>query len=106
MGAFLASGLLHDWGMWGMGHGTDFWGVAGFFLVQGVGVILEGLFRMVVGSRVGGPAGWLWTLVWMVGWSHLLVDGWTTRGLAASQFIPEHARPSTLIVDLILKYAF
>jgi len=105
MGSFLASGILHDWGLWGMGRGADFWNVGGFFLVNGVGVVLEGLFRKAAGSRVGGPVGWVWTMVWIIGWSHLLVEAWCTRGLVASEFIPEDSRPSTLIVDLILKYA-
>jgi hypothetical protein len=41
MGVFLMSGLMHDWGLWGTGQGTDFRGVTGFFLLQGVGVIAE-----------------------------------------------------------------
>ncbi|QRV81937.1 membrane bound O-acyl transferase family protein [Ceratobasidium sp. AG-Ba] len=41
MGAFLVSGLVHDLGMWGMGQGTDFRRVTGYFLIQGVGVIVE-----------------------------------------------------------------
>ncbi|GAB1522398.1 hypothetical protein RhiTH_005514 [Rhizoctonia solani] len=41
MGVFLMSGLLHDFGMWGMGQGMDFRRVTGYFLVQGVGLIAE-----------------------------------------------------------------
>ncbi|KAJ1302014.1 hypothetical protein OPQ81_000849 [Rhizoctonia solani] len=42
MGVFLVSGLLHDFGMWGMGQGMDFRRVTGYFLVQGIGLVVEG----------------------------------------------------------------
>ncbi|EUC61001.1 membrane bound O-acyl transferase family protein [Rhizoctonia solani AG-3 Rhs1AP] len=41
MGVFLMSGLLHDFGMWGMGQGMDFRHVTGYFLIQGIGLIVE-----------------------------------------------------------------
>ncbi|KAG9122351.1 hypothetical protein FRC07_001327 [Ceratobasidium sp. 392] len=41
IGAFLMSGLLHDLGMWCMGQGMDFSRVTGYFVLQGLVVILE-----------------------------------------------------------------
>lgn len=41
MGVFLMSGLLHDLGMWCMGQGLDLRRVTGYFLLQGVGLIVE-----------------------------------------------------------------
>lgn len=41
MGVFLMSGLLHDFGMWCMGQGVDFRRVTGYFLIQGVGLVVE-----------------------------------------------------------------
>ncbi|KAG8680924.1 hypothetical protein FRC09_017872, partial [Ceratobasidium sp. 395] len=41
LGVFLMSGLLHDFGMWGMGQGMDFRRVTGYFLIQGAGLIIE-----------------------------------------------------------------
>ncbi|KAB5591228.1 Membrane bound O-acyl transferase family protein [Ceratobasidium theobromae] len=41
MGVFLMSGLLHDLGMWGMGQGMDLRRVTGYFLIQGIGLIIE-----------------------------------------------------------------
>ncbi|CEL63248.1 TRI7-like toxin biosynthesis protein [Rhizoctonia solani AG-1 IB] len=46
MGVFLVSGLLHDFGMWGMGQGMDFRRVTGYFLIQGVGLIIENLLGL------------------------------------------------------------
>lgn len=71
MGAFLISGLLHVAGLWGMGRGTEFWSVAEYFLMMGVGIILEGFYRNVTGVRVGGLPATLWTLVWVVVWGNL-----------------------------------
>ncbi|KAG9119089.1 hypothetical protein FRC07_006068 [Ceratobasidium sp. 392] len=41
MGVFLASGLLHDWGAWGTGQGTEFRSITSYFLLQGVAIIAE-----------------------------------------------------------------
>ncbi|KDN47306.1 hypothetical protein RSAG8_03785, partial [Rhizoctonia solani AG-8 WAC10335] len=46
MGVFLISGLLHDFGMWGMGQGMDFRHVTGYFLIQGIGLIVESALGM------------------------------------------------------------
>jgi len=33
-----------------------------------------------MGVKVGGPVGWLWTVVWMLLWGNILVDGVYRRG--------------------------
>ncbi|CAE6405599.1 unnamed protein product [Rhizoctonia solani] len=58
MGVFLMSGLLHDFGMWGMGQGMDFRCVTGYFLIQGIGLIIEsalGLGNLEKGSNKQDP---------------------------------------------------
>ena len=79
MGAFFWSAVLHDFGMWGVGRGTEFWSIGGFFLMHGVGCILEALFKKATGMKVGGWVGWVWTMSWLVGWGHLLVDAYARR---------------------------
>ena len=101
MGAFLVSGLLHNMGLWGMGRGTDFWNVGGFFLMMGVGILLEEVWKKVWGTKVGGWAGWAWTMVWTLGWSNILIDAWLQRGLAGGIFFPPSRRPSKLMVEFI-----
>jgi hypothetical protein len=44
MGMFFRSAILHDFGLWGIEHGTEFWGIGGFFKIMGFGCILEVLF--------------------------------------------------------------
>ncbi|KAJ8072565.1 hypothetical protein PM082_016124 [Marasmius tenuissimus] len=93
IGAFLASGMLHYLGLWGMGGGGD-WRMVGFFVVMGFGIILEDLWRRVTGKRVCGVYGWMWTMVWVVGWGNMLVDAWARKGVVAANFYPEGYRPA------------
>jgi len=74
--------------MWAMGRGSDFKNVGGFFLMMGVGCILEALFNKASGAKVHGWFGWLWTTVWIVGWGNFLVDAWARRGLLGCTMIP------------------
>ena len=68
LGAFFVSAILHDWGMWAMGRGSYFSSVGRFFGMMGVGCILEDLFEKMLSMKVQGWWGWLWTMMWIVGW--------------------------------------
>ncbi|KAJ7022603.1 membrane bound O-acyl transferase family-domain-containing protein, partial [Mycena alexandri] len=92
LGAFLVSGMLHFVGLWGMNKGTDI-RVVYFFLMMGVGVILEGFWRRVTGRRVGGWLGWIWSCVWLVGFGPLMADPWCQSGIMGSVFLPQPIRP-------------
>lgn len=99
LGAFIISGLLHVAGLWGMGRGTELWGAGGYFLMMGVGVIIErgwaGAMTKTTGRRVRvrGWIGWVWTMAWVVFWGNWLVDSWARKGLVGSAFFPEGQRP-------------
>ncbi|TFK40027.1 membrane bound O-acyl transferase family-domain-containing protein [Crucibulum laeve] len=97
LGAFLISGILHDFGLWGMGKGTEFQSMGGYFILMGVGIILEHTWRRIAGVRVGGILGWIWTIMWVVGWGNILVDAWSRRGLVGSVFFPDSIRPTNYI---------
>ena len=99
MGAFALSGVLHDIGMRGMGRGADTLPVVCFFLIHGVGILMEHAYKRATGRRVGGIIGWLWVLSWLVLWGQLVVDAWARRGLLGSKFFPEAYRPSTLFLN-------
>lgn len=81
------------------------WGGSIYFMMQGVAIILEGLFRAVTGRKVGGWLGTLWMSVFVVGCGVALRDSWCasfprrylrgrrsatelTRVLSASRAIP------------------
>ncbi|KAF9017639.1 hypothetical protein BDZ89DRAFT_1074661 [Hymenopellis radicata] len=97
MGVFFVSGCLHFIGGWGMGKGADWWPLAGFFLVNGVGLLLENAWKTVMGSRVEGIFGWVWTMVFVAFWANWLVDEWSRIGLIASNFFPEGKRPAEML---------
>ncbi|VDB94321.1 unnamed protein product [Peniophora sp. CBMAI 1063] len=100
MGAFGISALLHALGTWAMGHGYEFWPMGGFFVMQGVGAVLEGASPV----KPKGVAGWVWTMAWTVGWGTQMVDAWARRGLFASDFVPGWARPSVWVVERLPAY--
>ncbi|KAI0310852.1 hypothetical protein OF83DRAFT_1069855 [Amylostereum chailletii] len=101
MGAFAASAILHDGGMWAMGHGCEFRSVSGFFLAGGVGMVLEAGWGRWTGRPVGGLSGWVWTMSWTLSWGNLMVDAWARRGLVASDIFPETWRPGKMLLDLV-----
>ncbi|KAI0067200.1 hypothetical protein BV25DRAFT_1789320, partial [Artomyces pyxidatus] len=102
LGAFGLSAVLHDAGMWGLGRGTEFGTVGGFFVLMGVGVLFERAWERAVGHKVGGLAGWTWTMVWTLGWGSRMVDAWARRGLVGSDFLPAGYRPGKALVDVVL----
>ena len=75
LGAFLASGLLHDLVISvpaGAGYGLP----TAYFLAQGLGVLIE---RSETGQRFGlgrGPRGWLWTALIAAGPLFVLFHPW------------------------------
>ena len=102
LGAFGTSAVIHDLGMWGLGRGTEFRTVGCFFVLMGVGVALERAFEGMTGRRVGGFCGWVWTMVWTVGWGTLMVDAWARRGMVATDTPPNWLRPGKLLVETII----
>lgn len=101
MGAFLVSAILHVVGSWGLGHGADPLKISGFFLMNGLGIILENLYKLSTGKRVGGIAGLIWTDIWIIFWGGFLVDAWFERGLAASRHFPLHLSPAFHVVNVL-----
>ena len=94
MGAFLISGILHDLGCWGLGRGTDPLRITGFFLMNGVGLILEHVYKSVTGKRVGGVVGLIWTYIWVVAWGSILFDAWFEHGLGTNRYWPTQSSPA------------
>ena len=99
-GTFLVSGLVHDIGI--VKKGADPLRITMFFLMMGVGVALEGLWTKRTGLKVGGIIGWLWTVLWMLLWGNILVDGVYRRGLFRTAesmcfFKDWNIRPSKLL---------
>ncbi|KAA1467709.1 hypothetical protein DENSPDRAFT_793210 [Dentipellis sp. KUC8613] len=102
-GAFAVSAVLHDWGMWGLGRGTEFKAVGGFFVMMGVGAVLEGFWERMTGRKVRGVFGWMWTMVWILWWAQFMIDAWARRGFVGTDFVSQKYRPGRWAVNLLLE---
>ncbi|KAH9958220.1 hypothetical protein BC827DRAFT_1136615 [Russula dissimulans] len=103
-GAFAVSAVVHDFGIWGLGRGSEFRTAGGFFILMGVGAALEHGFKGLTGRRVCGLWGWAWTMAWTLGWGTLMVDAWARRGLIACDFFPDGLRPGKRLVDAVISF--
>jgi len=103
-GAFLASGALHYVGLKAMGRGGHPVVVFGFFFMQGIGIILEGMWKRCTGVRVSGWPGLLWTWLWVVFWASFMVDAWGRVGLVGSNFFPDDYRPTVLLTQFVNRH--
>ncbi|KAA1467708.1 hypothetical protein DENSPDRAFT_869244, partial [Dentipellis sp. KUC8613] len=83
LGAFAVSALLHDLGMWGIGRGIEPWSVGGFFLMMGVGAVLEGIWENVMGRK-------------------FMIDAWARRGFMGTHFVSPKYRPGKWAANLLL----
>ncbi|KAG2111007.1 membrane bound O-acyl transferase family-domain-containing protein [Suillus discolor] len=104
VGAFLVSGALHYLGLKAMERGGHPVAVFGFFIMQAIGLILEGIWKKRTGLRVDGFLGLLWTWLWVVFWANFMVDAWGRVGLVGSKFFPDDYRPTVLLVHLLERY--
>ncbi|KAG1753264.1 hypothetical protein EDB19DRAFT_1869781, partial [Suillus lakei] len=101
MGAFLLSGALHYSGLKAMDQGGHPVAVFGFFIMQGIGLILEGVWKRYTGVRVGGFLGWVWTWVWIVFWASFMVDAWVNVGFIGSNVVLDDSRPMVLLARFL-----
>jgi hypothetical protein len=99
MGAFAVSAVVHYIALWGVGYGMEFSTSGGFFLLMGLGAVMEGAFQDVTGLPVGGWIGWSWTMLWTLIWGTFMLDGWARHGIFASDFFPDGLRPGKLLAD-------
>ena len=102
MGAFAVSAIIHHISTWGMGNGAEFATVGGFFLLMGVGAVMEGAFTRATGLRVRGWIGWSWAMTWTTLWGTLIIDAWARHGMLANEFLPNGFRPGKKVVDAII----
>ena len=83
IGAFILSTIFHEVGVRGMDRDGDLLAVGGRFIMHGVGVALEMLFKRITRRRVGGFGGLLWMWTWQIIWENPLVDALARKGVVA-----------------------
>jgi hypothetical protein len=102
MGAYIVSAIMHVWGLWGLGRGTEFTHTGGFFLMIGFASIMERKWKLWTGRDVAGVPGALWTAIWQLIWGSRMVDAWVRRGVISNKFLPEEMRIGKALVDIVL----
>ncbi|KAL4073182.1 hypothetical protein V8B97DRAFT_1869353, partial [Scleroderma yunnanense] len=101
IGAFVLSGIFHEVGVRAMGRGGDALYIVGYFTMQGVGVVLERLYKRLTGKRVGGVLGFLWMWSWQIVWGNFVVDAWVRRGMDPKmEFFAEPFHPVLFIMKI------
>ena len=96
MGVFLASAVCHSVWLHALGGNGEFWRMLVGYWMMGLGIIIEHLFKYVTGRKVGGFFGWAWTLVWVLLWGNVIVDGYAR----ASSGMVAAANPTYLVLPV------
>lgn len=65
VGSFLASGLVHEGGVYVAGKGIDH-KVTLYFVLQGIGLVSERYYRSISGRRVEGIGGRIWAAFFLI----------------------------------------
>jgi hypothetical protein len=105
IGAYFVSAIMHVWGLWGLGRGTEFTHTGGFFIMIGVASILERQWKLWTGKPVTGVPGTLWSMVWQLIWGSGMVDAWARRGMVANDFLPQEVRIGKALIDVFFNVA-
>lgn len=73
------------------------------FGMMALGILLERAFRQVTGRRVGGFAGWAWTMLWLMVWGNVIVEGFARGGMFGCWSALEGVSPLGGWVELWVK---
>ena len=98
LGAFLVSGIFHDIELRSLGRGGRSVAIVGFWVMNGVGVVLERVWKKVTGRSVGGVWGRIWMAGWLLLWGIPTVDAYAQVGRFAALQLPLGFEPSRALV--------
>ncbi|KAF8841621.1 hypothetical protein BDN67DRAFT_1068326 [Paxillus ammoniavirescens] len=104
IGVFLLSGVYHDIELRSVGRGGNSLVVIGFFVMNGVGIVLERVWKRIYGRHVGGTWGWIWTFSWMALCGVPMVDIWAKAGRFGAETFPQEFKPSVALVLFVRRY--
>ncbi|KAI9573448.1 hypothetical protein HD554DRAFT_2035262 [Boletus coccyginus] len=99
LGAFLVSAVIHIIELWSLGRGGNVAVTFSFWMMNGVGVVLERIWTKATGRRVGGVWGRVWTFGWLTLWGVRMVDEWAKAGRFGMRSLP--VEPSLALVAFV-----
>ncbi|KIK92202.1 hypothetical protein PAXRUDRAFT_830176 [Paxillus rubicundulus Ve08.2h10] len=104
IGVFLTSGVFHVIELRSVTQGGNWLVVIGFFVMNGIGIVLERVWKRVYDRRVGGIWGWIWTFSWLALWGVPMVDNWAKAGRFGAETFPPEFKPTVVLVSFLQRY--
>ncbi|KIJ59718.1 hypothetical protein HYDPIDRAFT_100254 [Hydnomerulius pinastri MD-312] len=98
-GAFLASAVFHHIALLTLNGQMELWRMLLSFGMMATGVVGERVFLVLTGRKVGGLAGWIWTMSWLILWGNAMVDGWARAGMFGCSSFVDSATPVRALVE-------
>jgi hypothetical protein len=93
VGAFFVSAVLHHVVLIPLNGRTELWRMIVSFEMMALGIVGERAFWQWTGRKVGGLAGWVWTMAWLLLWGNLMTDGWARTGFFGSSGVADGVTP-------------
>jgi len=81
MGAMGLSAVMHEFCLVAVSRIDPGFASSRMFLSQGLGIVMEALYKQFTGQKVEGLLGWAWTFGFMILNGKPMVDSWIQRGL-------------------------
>jgi len=81
IGAFLASAVIHHLSLVVLNSQVEIWWMLLGFGMMAPGVLAERAFYQLTGRRVGGIAGWVWAMAWVLLWGNMIIEGFARAGM-------------------------
>ncbi|KIJ08719.1 hypothetical protein PAXINDRAFT_172797 [Paxillus involutus ATCC 200175] len=97
-GAFFVSAVFHHIALITLNGQMELWRMLVSFGMMALGVVGERVFRQWTGRKVGGLAGWVWTMVWLILWGPPMIDGWARAGMFGSSSFVDSVTPVRALV--------
>ncbi|KAH0833912.1 hypothetical protein J3R83DRAFT_11096 [Lanmaoa asiatica] len=101
LGAFLVSGIFHDIELRSFGRGGSSFAIISFWVMNGVGIVLERMWKAATGRPVGGVWGWMWTFAWVGLLGVPVANAWAKTGRFAALSLPGEFEPALVLVAFV-----
>jgi hypothetical protein len=99
IGAFLASAVVHHIVTVVLNGQVEIWWMLLGFGMMGPGILAERAFHQLTGKSVGGVAGWVWTIAWLLLWGNVIVEGFARAGMFGCASIVDSSFPVRISVE-------